>query len=70
MSQTAYEQEGQEKTETVFGYVFNVVFSMLFPIVALWYGPKYLLTGAYVKGVLLIVIVAVEVIVVWSMISA
>jgi hypothetical protein len=39
---------------------------MLFPFVALWYGPKYLLKGEYVKGIVLILIVAVELAIVLS----
>lgn len=33
---------------------------MMFPIVTLWYGPKYLTKDEYLKGILLILIVVVE----------
>jgi len=44
--------------EGIGAYIGNVVVSMLCPIVALWYGPKYLLKGEFVKGIVLILVVA------------
>ena len=49
--------EKEEEKEGVGSYIGNVVVSMLCPIVALWYGPKYLLKGEFVKGLVLILIV-------------
>jgi hypothetical protein len=66
MSQSTNETASQENKEGIGGFIGNLVLSMLFPIWALWYGPKYLIKGEYVKGILLIVIVAVEFIVVLS----
>ena len=57
--------EAEEK-ESIGGYIGNLILSMLFPFMALWYGPKYLLKGEYVKGIVLILIVAVELAIVWS----
>jgi len=47
----------EEEKEGIGAYIGNVVLSMLCPIVALWYGPKYLLKGEFVKGLVLILIV-------------
>jgi hypothetical protein len=47
----------EEEKESIGAYIGNVVLSMLCPIVALWYGPKYLLKGELVKGLVLILIV-------------
>lgn len=52
--------------ETIGAYIGNVILSMLFPFMALWYGPKYLFKGEYIKGIVIILIVAVELIVVNS----
>ena len=61
------EAEGkEEKKESIGGYIGNLILSMLFPFMALWYGPKYLFKGEYVKGIVLILIVAVELAIVWS----
>ncbi|HEY73687.1 MAG: hypothetical protein DRJ03_13915 [Chloroflexi bacterium] len=61
------EAEGEEeKKESIGGYIGNLILSMLFPFMALWYGPKYLINGEYVKGIVLILIVAVELAIVWS----
>ena len=65
----AGEQLAKEK-EGIGSYIFNIVLSMLFPIVMLWYGPKYLIKGEYLKGILLILIVAVELIIVYSYLSS
>jgi hypothetical protein len=56
-----------EKKETVGAYITNVLLSMLFPFMALWYGPKYLLKGELIKGIVIILIVAAELTVVYSM---
>ena len=47
----------EEEKEGIGAYIGNVVLSMLCPIVALWYGPKYLLKGEFFKGLVLILIV-------------
>jgi len=60
------EVEKEEEKEGIGSYIGNVVLSMLFPFVTLWYGPKYLLKGEYVKGIVLILIVAVELTIVLS----
>jgi len=69
--QRAEEQQSQEKAkeekEGIGSYIFNLVLSMMFPVVALWYGPKYLIKGEYVKGVLLLGIVAVELAIAFSL---
>ena len=57
----------ENEKETIGAYITNLVLSMLFPIVALWYGPKYLLKEEYAKGIVIIVIVAVELYIVMSM---
>ena len=51
------------KKDTVGAYLSDVVVSMLFPVFALWFGPRYLLDGKFLKGIVLILIVAVELIV-------
>jgi hypothetical protein len=56
----------EEKKETIGGFIGNLLLSMLFPILALWYGPKYLIKGEYIKGLVLIAIVVTEVLVVLS----
>jgi hypothetical protein len=53
----------EEDKETLGSYIGNVILCMLFPIVVLWYGPKYLLNQEYVKGIVIILIVVVELIV-------
>jgi hypothetical protein len=57
------------KKDTVGAYLSDVVVSMLFPVFALWFGPRYLLDGKFLKGIVLILIVAVELIVVWSLLT-
>ena len=52
------EVEKEEEKEGIGSYIGNVVLSMLCPIVALWYGPRYLLKGEFVKGIVLILVVA------------
>ena len=60
------EVEEEVEKESIGSYIGNVILAMLFPFVALWYGPKYLLKGEYVKGIVLILIVAVELAIVLS----
>jgi len=48
------------KKGTVGAYLSDVVVSMLFPVWVLWLGPRYLLRGELLKGIVLILIVAVE----------
>lgn len=54
------EVENLEKEEGIGQYIFNIVLSMIFPFMVLWYGPKYLFNGKYLKGILIILIVATE----------
>ena len=42
-------------------YIQDQIMSILFPIVALWYGPKYLRKGEYVKGTVILVSFAITV---------
>ena len=42
-------------------YVSDQIFSILFPFLAIWYGPKYLIKGEYLKGIAILVIFAIEV---------
>ena len=48
------------KKGTIGAYLNDVVLSMLFPVWVLWLGPRYLLRGELLKGIVLILIVAVE----------
>ena len=41
-------------------YVSDQIISILFPIVALWHGPKYLIKGEYLKGIIILAIFAIE----------
>lgn len=41
-------------------YIQDQFIAILFPIFALWYGPKYLMKGEWLKGAAIIVIFAVE----------
>jgi len=41
-------------------YVSDQIFSILFPFLAIWYGPKYLIKGQYIKGITILVIFAIE----------
>lgn len=41
-------------------YIQDQIMSILFPILALWYGPKYLVKGEYPKGVVILIIFAIE----------
>jgi hypothetical protein len=66
MSEVTNKTADEEKKETIGGFIGNLVLSMLFPIWALWYGPKYLIKGEYIKGLVLIAIVAAELIAVFS----
>lgn len=56
----------EKETESIGSYIGNVILAMLFPFVVLWYGPKYLLKGEYIKGIMIILIVVIELIVVNS----
>ena len=66
MQGTAPGISNEKKKETVGAYIANVLLSMLFPFMALWYGPKYLLKGELMKGIVIMLIVAAELIVVYS----
>ncbi len=70
MSEITNEKANEMQKEGIGAYVGNVILAMLFPIVALWYGPKYLFKGEYVKGIVLILIVGVELFVVLSLQNA
>ena len=56
----------EKKKETIGAYIVNIITAMLFPFVVIWFGPKYLLKGEYVKGIVIILIVVVEFIVLGS----
>ncbi len=49
-----------EDKESKGSYVSDQVFSIIFPILALWYGPKYLIKGEYLKGAVILIIFAIE----------
>ena len=48
-------------------YISDQIISVLFPIAALWYGPKYLIKGDYLKGVIILVIFAIELYFIFSL---
>jgi hypothetical protein len=54
------------KKSGIGSYLSDALLSMMFPITVLYYGTRYLLKGEYLKGILLFAIVAVELIVVFS----
>ena len=60
MSEVSDSQVKKEKKESIGSYIGNLILCMLFPFVALWFGPKYLIKGEVVKGVVIIAVVAVE----------
>jgi hypothetical protein len=67
-SQITHKKEREKGS--IGSYIRDVVLSMLFPILALVHRPLYVLKGQYVKALLLILIVAVELIIVWSVLLA
>lgn len=52
--------EKEKKKEPIGTYIINVITSMLFPFIVIWFGPKYLLKKEYLKGILIILIVVAE----------
>jgi len=52
------------KKDSIGEFIGNLVIAMIFPFMVLWYGPKYLAKGKYVKGIIIIVIVVTEFIIV------
>jgi len=56
-----------EVQESKGSYSQDQFISILFPIFALWYGPKYLMRGEVAKGVAILVIFVVEILVVFSL---
>jgi hypothetical protein len=62
IDQNPIETPADKKTEdeSIGGYLFNIFLCMVFPFMMLWYGPKYLFDGNYVKGLVLIAIVVTE----------
>ncbi|MCK4830524.1 hypothetical protein KA005_83170 [bacterium] len=56
----------EKKKEPVSAYIVNVITSMLFPFMVIWFGPKYLLKKEYVKGIVIILIVVVELVILSS----
>ena len=54
----------KSKDDSIGEFIGNLVISMLFPVAMLWFGPRYLIKGKYVKGIIIIVIVATEFIIV------
>ncbi len=56
----------EKKKEPVSAYIVNVITSMLFPFMVIWFGPKYLLKKEYVKGIVIILIVVIELVILGS----
>lgn len=56
----------EKKKEPVSAYIINVITSMLFPFMVIWFGPKYLLKKEYVKGIVIILIVVIELVILGS----
>jgi len=56
----------EKKKEPVSAYIVNVITSMLFPFMVIWFGPKYLLKKEYVKGIVIIIIVVIELVILGS----
>lgn len=52
--------EDKKSNESVGKYIGNVVISMIFPFMVLWYGPKYLIKKMYIKGIIIIFLVVTE----------
>lgn len=47
-------------------YISDQIISILFPFLAIWYGPKYLIKGEYLKGIIILVIFAIELYLIFS----
>ena len=47
-------------------YISDQIISILFPIVALWYGPKYLIKGEYLKGTAILAIFSIELYIIFA----
>jgi hypothetical protein len=62
------EQQATQKTG-IGSYISDVLLSMMFPITVLYHGTKYLIKGEHLKGILLFVIVAIELIVAFSVLE-
>jgi hypothetical protein len=70
MSGINNERANETEKESMGAYIGNVVLAMLFPILMLWYGPKYLLKKEYAKGIAIILIVVIELAILWSIYNA
>ena len=55
-----------DSKETIGSYLSDQFISIIFPIAALWYGPKYLIKKEYVKGVIILAIFAIELYIIFS----
>jgi len=44
------DKEDKEEKKASGSYISDLIISILIPIAGLWYGPKYLIKGEYVKG--------------------
>lgn len=56
----------EPEKESIGSFIGNIILCLLFPFVVLWYGPKYLFKGEYIKGIVIIVLVVAELILVNS----
>jgi len=54
----------KHKEDSIGEFIGNLVISMIFPFMMLWFGPRYLIKGKYLKGIIIIVIVVTEFIIV------
>jgi presenilin-like A22 family membrane protease len=56
----------EKKKESIGAYIVNIITCMLFPIMVIWLGPKYLLKREYIKGIMIIIITVVWFLIVLS----
>lgn len=50
-------------------YLSDQIISILFPIAAVWYGPKYLINKEYLKGAIILGIFAIELYIIYTVMS-
>ena len=55
-----------DSKETKGSYLSDQFISIVFPIAALWYGPKYLINREYIKGIIILAIFAIELYIIFS----
>jgi uncharacterized membrane protein len=60
MDESSVESKSKKKSRRVAEFVGDLIVSMIFPFMALWFGPRYILRGEYIKGIAILVIVSVE----------